>query len=80
MMLFTFIKKDQNVIRIGAEASVPEELQVVAKPYSEAGYEPATAEEYDQQLIKGATSGMIPDPSMNTAMPMGEEKVPEVNT
>lgn len=54
MMLYTFVKKDGNVVRIGAECSVPEELQKVNMPYSENGFEPADAAEYDEQVLKGA--------------------------
>lgn len=55
MMLYTFIKKDGDVKRIGGECSVPEELQEVCMPWSEAGWVPAEAEEHDAQTIGRAS-------------------------
>lgn len=53
-MLYTFIKKDGDVKRVGGESSVSEELQKVFMPWSEAGWEPADAEEFDKQVIEGS--------------------------
>lgn len=51
MMLFTFAKKDGNVIRIGAECDVPQPLQEVMMPYSDSGFDLASAEEWDKQML-----------------------------
>lgn len=61
-MLFTFIKKDGLMERVGGESSVTPELQEVLKTWSEAGWEPASAEEWDQQMLKSCSSGeKLPD-------------------
>ena len=67
MMLFTFAKKDGNVVRVGADCSVPAELDAVLKNYSADGYEPADAAEYDAQVIGGAVAS-----SENTEVGAGE--------
>lgn len=54
MMIYMFAKKDNNVIRIGADCDVPEPLQSVTMNYSQTGYEAASAEEYDAQVIGAA--------------------------
>lgn len=73
MMLYAFIKKDGDVKRVGAECSVPEELQAEFKPFSEAGWVSAEAGEWDMQVGTAAKSGMIPDPSLPKSHPAGEE-------
>lgn len=52
MNLYTFIKKDGDVKRVGGQSSVSEELQAIFRPWSEAGWVPAAAEEWDAQVIK----------------------------
>lgn len=64
MMLFSFVKDAKgNVIRLGAECDVPVELQNLHEKYSTQGYTLATAEEYDAQVIGGATKGWVKDPN-----------------
>lgn len=48
-MLFTFIKKNGNVQRIGAEDAVALDLKL--KGYLNDGFDHAEAEEHDQQVI-----------------------------
>jgi hypothetical protein len=51
MMLYTFCKKDNNVIIVGAESSVPPELDAAVLTYSQAGWVPAEEAEYFAQEI-----------------------------
>lgn len=69
MELYFFVKNAEgNVSRHSnvdgdgkvVECTVPPELVDEVAKLSEAGYVPATAEEWDQQIIKGATAGMVP--------------------
>jgi hypothetical protein len=48
-MLFTFIKKNGNVQRIGAEDATALDLKL--KGYLNEGFDHAEAEEHDQQVI-----------------------------
>ncbi len=54
MMIYLYIKKDEDVKRIGAECEVPEALSKVMLTYSEAGFQMAEPAEYDSQMIKTA--------------------------
>jgi hypothetical protein len=51
-MLYRFVKKDGNVVRIGAEDA--EALETKLQGYLDNGYEHARAEEHDAQVIGGA--------------------------
>lgn len=62
MMFYFFVQKDGNITRRGGECSVPPELEALVNELSNAGESLATAEEYDEQVIKGATAGMVPEP------------------
>ena len=71
-MLYAFIKKNGNVLRVAAECSVPEEMQKEFMPFSQDGFEAADAGEWDQQLFSGAKAGMIKDASLPTSMTFDE--------
>jgi hypothetical protein len=58
MMLYTFVKKDGLVQRVGGESPVSEELQAVFLPWTEKGYVLAEASEWDQQEM-GALEAQI---------------------
>lgn len=60
MMLYTFIKKAGDAKRVGAECDVPFELQDALRPWSEDGWEMATAEEWDQQVVGKAQPAPAP--------------------
>lgn len=89
MMLYTFVKDPSGlVLRVGAECSVPEELQAVMLPYSEKGCQMGEAAEFDAQLLKGAANtgepkvegpGMCTDGSTEIAgeSALEDSKLPE---
>lgn len=53
-MLYRFIKKDGNCIRIGDTTA--DMLETKFQEYLNEGYEIAPASEWDEQIIKGAAS------------------------
>ncbi len=50
-MIYRFVSKDSNVVRIGAVDA--EALEEKLKVYLDGGYELAEAEAFDKQLIDG---------------------------
>lgn len=67
-MLYRFVSRDGNVVRIGAEDA--DALELKLQFYLDHGFAFARAEEHDEQIIRGAVSGVSepkenPTPSVN---------------
>lgn len=70
MMLYAFVKDSSGTIfRVGEECSVPAELSEKLMAYTNDGATLGTAEEWDSQVIHGATAGMIADPTLGQSEP-----------
>lgn len=70
-MLYRFVKKDGNVVRIGAEDA--EALESKLQGYLDNGYEHARAEEHDAQVIGGAAKTGEEAASSEETTPAQEE-------
>lgn len=64
-MIYRFVSKDSNVDCIGAIDAA--ELETKLQTYLDNGFALSDVEAFSRQLIKGATAGMIPDPSLPTS-------------